>query len=400
MSKFRLAGQVVVPFIILGLGGAGMMAIIKSGKKGERKKRAVPPAVVEVVEAKLERRNVAITAMGRIQSAQEVVLRAEIGGIVEAHHPALSVGARLQAGEELLKIDTRDYALALAQQRSNVARAAMEVKLEKGRRNVAEHEWKLLDKGEGADASTRDLVLRKPQAQSAKANLQAAKSGLKRAKIALEKTTIAVPFDAMVLAESVEEGQLVGPSVPLATLVGTKRFHVTTSVPVDRLASLRVPGVNAGPDEGSKAVVTHLAPGGVKIIREGKVLRLMGALEAQGNMAQLLVAIDNPLEVDPKVPERALPLLLGMRVEVAIQGIALENVALIPREGLRMGKKVWVVGDKSTLQHKDIKVAWRDPDKVWLRGLGDGERVIVSPLATPVDGLKVRVTDGPEVPSS
>ena len=68
MSKFRLAGQVVVPFIILGLGGAGMMAIIKSGKKGERKKRAVPPAVVEVVEAKLERRNVAITAMGRIQS--------------------------------------------------------------------------------------------------------------------------------------------------------------------------------------------------------------------------------------------------------------------------------------------------------------------------------------------
>ena len=95
MSKFRLAGQVVVPFIILGVGGAGMMAIIKSGDQGERKKREVPPAVVETVDIKLERRNVDIRAMGRIQSAQEVVMRAEVAGVVESHHPALSVGAFL-----------------------------------------------------------------------------------------------------------------------------------------------------------------------------------------------------------------------------------------------------------------------------------------------------------------
>jgi len=400
MSKFRLAKQIVVPFIILGLGGAGMMAIVKSGKKGERKKRDTPSPIVETVEANLENRQVSIHAMGRVQAAQEVVMRAEVAGVVESHHPALSVGARLKADEELVKIDTRDYALALAQQRSNVARAAMEVKLEKGRRNVAEHEWKLLDKPQGGDNQARDLVLRKPQAQSAKASLQAAKSGLQRAKIALEKTSISVPFDAMVLAESVEKGQLVGPSVPLATLVGTKRFHVTTSVPVDRLASLRVPGINTSVDGGSTATVTHIAPGGVRIVREAKVIRLMGALEAQGNMAQLLLAIDDPLAVDPKNPKQALPILLGMRVEVDIRGVALDNVALIPREGLRMGRKVWIVDGKDQLRHKDVDVVWRDRDRVWLRGLGEGERVIVSPLATPVDGLKVQSTNGAEVPSS
>ena len=358
MSKLRLAGQVVLPFIILGLGGAGMVKIISSAEKGERKKRPIQPASVETAEVKLESRKVSIHAMGRIQSAQEVVLRAEVAGMVESHHPALSPGARLKANEELLKIDTRDYALALAQQRSNVARAAMEVKLEKGRRNVAEHEWKLLDKPPGADSAAQELVLRKPQAQSAQAGLQAAKSGLKRAKIALEKTTVHVPFDAMVLSESVEKGQLVGPSVPLATLVGTKRFHVTTSVPVDRLASLRVPGVNAALDEGAKATVTHVAPGGVKIVREATVLRLMGALEGQGNMAQLLLAVDNPLDVDPNVAEKALPLLLGMRVEVSIEGVALDKVALVPREALRMGKSVWIVGPEETLQHKPVTVAW------------------------------------------
>jgi RND family efflux transporter MFP subunit len=400
MKKFGLFGQIILPLIILALGGLGTMAIVKSGEKGERKKREVAPTTVETVSAKVETRKVSIEAMGRVQAAQEVIMRSEVGGVVEAHHPALSVGARLKAGEELIKIDTRDYSLALAQQRSNVARAAMEVKLEKGRRNVAEHEWKLLDNAENADSQSRDLVLRKPQGQSAQAGLKAAKSGLQRAKLALEKTSIQVPFDAIVLVESVEKGQLVGPSVPLATLVGTDRFHVRTSIPVDRLGTMKIPGVNVGPDEGASATVTHLAAGGVKIVRKAKVLRLMGALEAQGNMAQLLLAIDNPLKVDPERTGYTLPLLLGMRVEVNIDGIAMDQVSIVPRRALRMENTVWLVDGTSKLRHKAVEVVWREREHVWLRGLEDGAVVIVSPLATPVDGLTVEAHAEEEVPSS
>jgi RND family efflux transporter MFP subunit len=400
MTKFRLLGQVILPFIILALGGVGTMAIVKSGDKGERKKRAVAPTTVETVSATIEKRNVSIEAMGRVQAAQEVIMRSEVGGVVESHHPSLSAGARLKAGEELIKIDTRDYSLALAQQRSNVARAAMEVKLEKGRRNVAEHEWKLLDNGKNADSQSRDLVLRKPQGQSAQAGLKAAKSGLQRAKIALEKTSIQVPFDAMVIMESVEKGQLVGPSVPLATLVGTERFHVTTSIPIDRLGSMKIPGVNAGPAEGATATVTHVAAGGVKIVRKAKVLRLMGALEVQGNMAQLLLAIDNPLKVEPDRKGYTLPLLLGMRVEVTIEGIALDQVSIVPRRALRMEDKVWLVDGTSKLRHKAVEVVWREREHVWLRGLEEGAVVIVSPLATPVNGLTVKAQAEEEVPSS
>lgn len=389
MSKMQRVGQYVYPVLILAAGAAMTVVIIGDGTTAEQKPHEVPPMVVEVKTLSIETRQVKVTAMGVVSAARELVVRSEVPGRVVSQHPDLRVGGRLKAGSDLVNIDTRDFNMALSQQKSNVAQAKMELSLEKGRRKVAEHELTLLRRGGEVSGETQDLVLRRPQGRSLNARLRAAKSGLNRARLALERTAVQVPFDALVLAESVETGLVVSASVPLATLVGTDRFHVTVSVPVDRLSLLAVPGVNAADGAGSEALVTYRPGHGTSIRRKGTVLRLLGALEARGHMARVLVAVENPLEVEIGSKDRALPLLLGMRVEVELAGLRLKDVSVLPREALRSGDHAWVVNAKGALERVSVDVAWGLRDEVWVRGLKPEARVVTSPLPMATEGQQV-----------
>ena len=60
----------------------------------------------------------------------------------------------------------------------------------------------------------RDRALRTPQAEIAKSQLKIAQSALARAQVGYGRTRLKAPFNAVVLTESVDQGQLVGPGRP------------------------------------------------------------------------------------------------------------------------------------------------------------------------------------------
>ncbi len=381
----RLALRILLPVLVLVM-GAQVAKRIKAARTPP-KKVAVEErgALVEALPVQARPAPVEVLAQGRVMAARSLGLTVQVGGEVVEMDPGLVAGGRLAEGTVALKIDRRDYDAAVEDARARVAQARMNLDLEQGRRSVAKREWDLLGKEMKADDAARARVLREPQAMSARATLEAAQAAEKRARLNAGRTRVDVPFNALVLEESVEVGQVLGPGAPVARLVGTDAFWVQVSVPVADLDWIQIPG--------ARATVRHVA--GPRVVeRTGQVVRLLGDLDPRGSMARVLVEIPDPLGLQ----DDAGALLLGAFVDVSIEGRGADKVFSIPRVALREANRVWLVDADDRLAFGEVEVLRRMRDTVLVsRGLRDGDRLVTSRLASPVPGTKLRMaTAAPE----
>jgi len=204
------------------------------------------------------------------------------------------------------------------------------------------------------------------------------------------KRTLRAPFDGIVRAGQVNVGQFISPQVSLGTLVASDAYWVQVSIPVDRLGAIRVPGFNAGAEQGAEVSVWQDV-GEDRIERKGHVVRLYGDVDPMGRMARVLVEIEDPIGLEKEEAERGLPLLLGAYVQVDLRGNDMMDVVEIPRAAVHSGRYVYVMGADDRLEIRDVKIAWRKPLSFLLSaGLKDGDEIVTSRLGTAVNGLKLR----------
>jgi RND family efflux transporter MFP subunit len=380
----------LLPIVIIAVGVLGAWWLVANRPRAQREQVEPIPPLVQVVEARRSSEPVTVLAMGTVVPAKRVVLQPEVNGRIVAQSPQLQPGGLFKTGDVILRIDPRDYETAVKRQEAAVEQARLEVEIEKGRQVIAEREWKLLEEDISLDGASQDLALRKPQQKNARVALEAAESTLEQAKLQLERTTVYAPFDAVVQEEFVDEGQLVNPQTRLATLIGTDRFWVQVSVPVDRLQWMAFS--NAGKDEAAKVRVVQEVSADTRIELPGRLVRLLGDLDPVGRMARVLVEIEDPLGLkDKKNPDR-LPLMLGAYVRVEIEGRRAEEVFRVPRTAIREGDQVWIANEEDRLEVRPVEVFWRSKDTVLIRnGLREGDRVIANSIPLPIPNMKLRV---------
>lgn len=398
--------KAVLPVVVIVLGVLGLRALILSKPDAPRVAADTRALLVDVQPVTRARHEVSVRANGTVIAAEQVVLAPEINGRVVWTSDQLVPGGRFRRGETVFRIDPRDYRLAVDAQSAEVQRAQLEVQLEEGRQRVAEREWNLFESTRaptaenGSTESTPpsdDLALRRPQRETAEVTLRSARSAAERARLALSKASLTAPFNAMVLNENVDVGQLVGPATQTATLVGTDAFWVRVSVPLASLANLQLPdGETPGP-----VVRVSQQVGGRRAERTGRVLRLLPDLDSVGAMARLLVAIEDPLALT-EANRGSLPILLGSYVDVEIDAAPLESAVEVPRVALREGNRVFVMTADDALSVRTVEVAWsRDESVLVTAGLEHGERIVTSRVPTPVDGMPLRTADDrPELPTT
>lgn len=397
--------KAILPILIL-VGAiacaAFMMANRVTPDRLEVDERAVPVEVGEIVHTTEQ---VVINAQGSVTAAQQVRVLPEVAGRIVQLSSALAPGGRFAAGETIATIDERDYRVLLTAQQEAVARTLLALRQEQARQAVAEEEWELLESSIPAGESNRDLALRIPQIEQAEAAVAAAEGALAKARLDLERCRITAPFNAVVLREQVDLGQLVSPQTEVATIAGTDAYWVQTSLPVEHLKWIEIP--DRGGRQGSKAKVIHSA-GSVEIIRQGRIERLLGDVDPAGRMARLLIVIDDPLNLKGKRQGSDLPLLIGSYVTVEIVGRTVEDAIVIPRRALRevhvagangAREGLWIMDGDDRLATREAEVIWRTEDTVFVsNGFADGERLITGAISTPIDGMKlVAVGQAPEI---
>lgn len=393
--------KAVLPIVVVVLGVVTMRALIASKPEAPRRPQDSRALLVSVQSVTRARHEVAVRANGTVIAAERIVLAPEISGRVRWTNEQLAPGGRFVRGEPILRIDPRDYALAVDAQRAEVERARLELRLEESRQGVAEREWELFESTraptpEGQTRPSDDLALRRPQRETAEVTVRAAQSAAERARLALSKTTLTAPFNAMVVDENVDVGMLVGPQTQVATLVGTDAFWVRVSIPLASLASLGVPA----PGEPGPVARVSQRVGDRTVERTGRVIRWLPDLDPVGSMARLIVAIDDPLALTEE-NRGSMPILLGSYVDVEIEAPPLDGVVELPRLALREGERVYVMQPDGTLAVRTVEIAWSEAEHVLVSsGLESGDRVITSRVPNAVDGLPLRTAETTTTPTT
>ena len=381
-SERRLKWALSIGVIVASVAAAAFLIATK--EEPPRAEKPLEGTLVEVIRIGASRHEVDLLAKGTVVPAMEIILQAEVGGRVTWQSHELVPGGRFKKGEPILKIDNRDYRLAVESVRAQVRSARLEYTLEKRRAEVAKREWNSFGKIDATDEQ-RSLAQREPQLESALLAVKAAESALKKAELDLQRATLRAPFNAMVVSENVDLGQLVSPQTTVARLVGTDEYHVQVSVPI---SSLRTIHARTEETPGSPVTIIQRVGQGT-IERDGEVIRQLPDLDPGGAMARILVRIKNPLG-----EKGGLPLLLGSFVDVAVRAQPIDDAIRVPRVALRNGRSVYVMNEEDLLEIRDVEIAWSEPDAVLVTsGLEPDERVVISRIATAIPNMLLRTAE-------
>ncbi|NHE58813.1 efflux RND transporter periplasmic adaptor subunit [Cyclobacterium plantarum] len=344
--------------------------------------------LVDVVQAEKGDFSPTVVATGIVQPATDISLSNQVGGEITRIAPQFLPGAYVNKGDLLLQINPADFENTLMLRKSDLALAESNYKVELGRQDVAQKDYELI--GDELSVENRDLVLRKPQLEAAKANVAAAEAAVNQASLDLERAGIRAPFDAHILSRNVNLGSQIPPGSDLGRLVGIEEYWVVANVPLSKVNWLDIEENTDG--LGAPVKIVHPAAWEPGQFRQGRVSRLVGALDNQTRLARVIIGVEDPLvrlKPDPEKP----PLIIGTFVEVQIEARKLEDVTRLERQYIRPGNTVWVMQD-GELQIKQVSILFEDQDYAYINeGLEDNAQVVATDLATVVDGSPLRLDE-------
>nr|VFJ87439.1 MAG: RND family efflux transporter, MFP subunit [Candidatus Kentron sp. H]VFJ89035.1 MAG: RND family efflux transporter, MFP subunit [Candidatus Kentron sp. H]VFJ95740.1 MAG: RND family efflux transporter, MFP subunit [Candidatus Kentron sp. H] len=428
--------KLIAPLLVLALGAIAGWLLIATAPEAER--RAPPPMIptVEVMPLGSQDYTVTLTTRGAVSPRTQSTLIPEVAGRITEVSDNFRSGGFFEAGDILLAIDPRDYENAVTVMRSELAQARLALDEEKARVEQARIDWKRLGNGKPSD-----LVLRKPQLASKQAAVAAAAARLRQAKLDLERTRLKAPYAGRILEKHVDVGQYVSSGTVLATLYAVDYVEIRLPLTDEQAAFIHLPeAYRAGSlddpplqrpvprpgkpsSEPASEQVSEPAPQEIseqrtgpiagprvtvsaRIGRErhrwtGEIVRTEGALDPESRQLFVVAQIDDPYARREDRP----PLRVGRFVEAEIRGRTLRDVFVIPSVALRVGEgeggegeaihEVWLLGEGERLARRPVDVIWREAERAVIgEGLGEGERLVVTPLPYGVAGTVARVAHG------
>ena len=294
-----------------------------------------------------------VKAVGRLAPNREVVVSAEVPGIVK-HYDA-DVGASVDRGALLAKIDPADYALALKEAEANLLAAQIRLPVEKRAFERAQRLLpekvitpELYDQAEAGYKSAEALVV---QLESIVAQAQRR----------VEKTDIIAPFAGYVARRFVENGQ-----------------HIATGDPVMQLADLGSMRVKIHVNELDYVYVDPDDP--VTVTVEAFPGRsLTGRVDKIGVQAD---SRTNTFDVEILVGNPDFLLKAGLTARVTIQTDVIAGALMIPQDTVLYREdrqEVFIIDEQDNAQVRVVKLGRMDGSEVRvLEGLKPGQQLVIS----------------------
>lgn len=378
--------KIISTFAVAIIGIALAIVLVKSRSKLESKNPEPILPSVEVQVAEATRHTYRIQSQGTVLPRTIVRLVSEVSGRVVSVADEFDAGQIFAKDDLLLKIDPRDYELALTQASAQVAQADLKLQMEVEEAAVARREWQLLKQDE-----PNGLQAREPQLASARIALEAARAAEEAARRNLERCEIRAPFEGMVTKADVRPGQFVGVSTPLGELFDTDIAEVRLPLSTHDLSFIDLPRPGAQSTLGQAPKVTlSTRVGGRRMEWLGHIVRSEETVDPVNRMVYVVAQVADPYD---QTNRASAPLRRGIFVQASIEGRTQENVIVLPRQALRGRNQVWIVSEKK-LTFRTVKVAFADAKLVIITGgIQQGEQVVVSLLAAVVDGMGVKVRE-------
>jgi len=383
--------QLLYCLLVLIAGAIIAVIFIVFKKRPERVVSEKLAPLVEVYKVGLKDVPMVIKGTGTVKAKVEVDIVPQVSGKIDLVNPSFRAGGVIEAGQEIIRIDPRDYELAVRQTKSAVADAMVKYDMEQAEAQVALQQWHQLHPDSEPNSP---LVLRKPQIRQAEAQVQSAKARLSKTLLDLERTTLSLPIAVRIVKETVDLGQFVSAGQSIGKGYGTKVMEIEVPLEDAKLAWFDIPNrIDSfdNDESGSKKTEVEIQAKFAGELRSwtGYVKRTTGQVDMKSRMVTVVIEVPAPFEkAGGKVP-----LIPGMFVEVAIKGNVLKDAALIPRDAVREGNNVWIVNGNQ-LHIQSLKIERTDKDFAYVTdGIKNGDLIVTSSLDVVIDGMKVRAQE-------
>ena len=319
-----------------------------------------------------------ISSQGFIRPKSELNILSELNARVEWISSKMEPGSSFNEGDTLIKLDKRDYELALITAEANVLNANVNLEREKAESDIASKEWKRVGGGSGTD-----LALRKPQLAQAKATLEAAKAELERTKRNLDRTVFVAPFKGRVRSKNTDMNSIVFPGTMLGSIYATQYFEVQLPITDQdvKFTGLSFNGLEI-PDNKQLDVTFTIGDN----ILNGKVIRAEAEVDPKTRMLSVVASIAEKNNDNKNL------ILVGQYIQATIFGMEMDNIFLLPRNNVR-NESVWVVNSQMELTNRAVDIVRFEGEFALIgEGIEKGDRLLKSRLSSLINGQKVTYT--------
>jgi multidrug efflux system membrane fusion protein len=364
------------PYCPLAMLAAAILLVSCSGG-APNGSRGFGPAPVTVAVVGQQSVPVELRAIGNIEAASIVEVRAQVGGRLDELH--FERGQIVHSGDLLFQIDPRSYTAALAEAEAVLARDRS--LLRNARQEVRRY----------AGLVEKDFVTREQYdqavttAEALESTVKADEAAVERARLELEYCSIRSPINGRAGDILVHPGNLIkaNSDSPLVVLLQTRPVLAAFSAPeryldeIRRVASRGAIEVKAYPQSAGGSSV-----GGKLDFIDNRVDTTTGTI--------LLKAIFN------NENEELWP---GQFVDVVMVLSTQENAVIVPGQAVQRGQEgtyVFVVKEDSTVESRPVVVDrdW-ESSSVIAEGLVPGETVVTDGQLRLVPGASVEIKNQP-----
>ena len=366
------------PLIIISLSIIIFVLMIRLRPEAKFEEPKIIPQLVETMVAYPSEVRAKISSQGTIRPEHEIFVTSELSGKVTWVSKNFLDGAGFQIGDTLMKIERRDYELALISTESSLFQARLALEREEAEANLASIEWKRVGKG---DASS--LTLREPQLAQARAVLAAAEAAYEQSKRNLERTSIIAPFDGRVRKKMVDLGTNLIPGSRLADIYATASFEVRLPIADKDVPFLGIPLDGTSIDAANRPEVRlSTSYGGDELTTKGFIVRSESEIDPKTRMISAIATIP--------ISNANSGFKVGMFVNAEINGLSYPEITVVPRSSVK-DNMIWVVIDEK-LRRKSVEVIRFEKDFAFISdGLNKNDRILITRLSSYVDGMPVRL---------
>jgi RND family efflux transporter MFP subunit len=380
---------VFLPVLVLCAAVFGVLQMAKLKPKPEDKAEAPRTAPVLTAMAQSRTLSLNIDSQGEVTPRTEIGLSNQVGGKIVYMSPSFIEGGHFNKGDVLLKLESADYDLRVTQAQANVAQAQTALTRELSEVDIAQQDWDDLGEGEASP-----LTLRAPQLAEARARLAASQAALDEAKLNQRRTVLRSSFRGRVREKTVSLGEYITPGQTLGRVFSIDVMDVKFPLTDNDLSKLGL-GIGfvaskaaPGPDVKFSATIA-----GERHEWRGKLIRTSSGYDPKTRVLFAYAELQDPYG---KGADRGTPFASGLFVGASIGGRGIEHGVVIPRTGLRGTDRVYIANSDNTLSIRKVKVASSTREQVVITGgLIPGEEIIISPVRSVAEGMKIEVAKKP-----
>jgi RND family efflux transporter MFP subunit len=362
MKRKRKGRWAALAIILAGCAVAALLAGM--GKEAPDIAIDRPVLAVETICVQKTDYRVRVPAWGFVEPRETIDIRTQVSGNVDHVSAKVFTGTRVNRGEFLFSIDARDYHNAMVEATAAYETVRQALAIEEGRQTVARSEWKLLEQSPWAGERNKALALREPQLKACRADVQAALAKQSRAALDVERARIAAPCTGVILLENIAEGDVLDRGDVALQVACTECYQILASFsPQYRLdPKARTATIKIGADR-----------------HDGVIKAVLPRIDPQTRQNQVLVSFAGQ------------GVVLDAYASLTLPGPFFEDAAVLPVETLRQGSSVWVLDPNGTLEIRKVTILARDPLHVVVGdGLTENDRVILTHIASPLQGMPLR----------